>query len=1628
MGSGRRSASCFAGCSKDLTTHTHGVLRQGDSDHTTLLTGYCLKARATSGFKSMARSQGCSRGILDPGYTKMLLCGQKRAQALTHLFCGPVVHLPGRFVRFGAGGAVVEWCVPIRVTLSRGVTQVMTLDVVSQTLPLLVGIEAAEKAGLVMFFGKRELRTDDGTLIGKWEAGELMTVDVEAGVSTGTCGSADGIATLTAVAESGSDGAAGETAGTLPGAEEHAAAAREAQTSGFAEAQREREDSRLPATALAKVMEALSSMASEIRELRTETRGARAPRSPGSSSGEESPRAQQAPPEVRPPPQRDSGNKAMTEELRAKLNKQRSKNGEVPLPEGTAGRGPSGHGVTGGKGLGKGKRRVSCQGPSGHEGVVTGKDGQDDTEREGNVRKGKDGKHHVKVRPKVSSTIKEQVKTSKVPKILGLDQRTLQNCHEHNHAGASRMKSWVTSATTAEQRAQFKDEHSTVNLLIDKVVKGCYGCEQHKKRLFVPKLGIPDTNLDFNEQVFIDVLTLDKAQQQYALAVIDCATGESCLHFLEGGCGAPSVMHGLIVRWVSVRGWPELTISDVGGELKAQFTTLLFSTAGAEKRVTAGKASEQHGRVERLLQVYRYSIDRFNVTRRSAKTALEWQMVCALVENGARNEILNKGFSASQRATGRMSGMTKSLLHETMGASSYADPNQLIELMEQAIDSYNWVRSNRALGSMMSARMRPKISNEILPVGAKVDYFTTVAGVRGRGGGQRQPQWTGAGRVVGWMGTMRANSDVPTALGSGHYVIEANGQTIYRTKYHVRPSTMASNFDPKKEPEFAERMQDIGRRIVEEQHGAVDDLSQLWDMTERALALAGSIPAKGTTYDDDEPPGDVRTGVTTGRRTGVVEHDDPVIRPTVGGSGPSAIEKEVYNDSGLDWCKVPTGGNLGRGRAVSVDTGARRGTRKTGVAKKDDIRIATPQRRRRAEDNDPIGRIVEMRGLLFDNGCKACLQRLRNQAMTRKHNCKLHSRHCAGQTQRHSETGVDECFGCIDEQYDEFNYEVHAEMTRRAKYYQTSCLVADYEEEHANSSAENIGRLLGVSSDYGLTWDGLSVEQQNAAYMKGVNEYHKHQCWHDDAARSKHDLRRDGIQVLSAAWRGQKAKFAPDGTVVGRIRWTPRGFEQRDLAPGQAMSPTVARASVLVVETLGMRHRMLSFQVDWESAFFQQGVIPDDHAELWCQIPDGDPRYVAGAHLCGRLRKWVPGTKMAPVGWYNELVKRLLSHGFVKSRYDPCVLYKFDDGSDSNVPVVVMPVHVDDARGRVHPDWAEWIETLLTGEFSIGEFTWCDHGFDAMFTGTRYQETAEGLTYHQKEYVAEKLDSIDLKDQMKYRLLEANDEQMSLFRTALGKCAWTTHNWRYEYLAETCRLQGCVSELKVQDLFAVNRLIRLLKQTGESCFIPRLSESGKVFVQVIVDGGGGDQATSDWKKGQSGILIGIGVEGSEALAVVQVRSARARRVTHDSFDVETVTAVDGVDAGLCIAGLVEEFYSRPLPDLKTRIMQRLQTCDTEMWQRLHVPVVVDTDCLSLVANVKAPKVVRRLSKRRAIDVSDLRECVRFGELQVRAIEGITNPLDAATKAMGKTIQTRKILVEVLSTGVYRAVLQNVREE
>ena len=82
------------------------------------------------------------------------------------------------------------------------------------------------------------------------------------------------------------------------------------------------------------------------------------------------------------------------------------------------------------------------------------------------------------------------------------------------------------------------------------------------------------------------------------------------------------------------------------------------------------------------------------------------------------------------------------------------------------------------------------------------------------------------------------------------------------------------------------------------------------------------------------------------------------------------------------------------------------------------------------------------------------------------------------------------------------------------------------------------------------------------------------------------------------------------------------------------------------------------------------------------------------------------------------------------------------------------------------------------------------------------------------------------------------------------------------------------------------------------------------------------------------------------------------------------------------------------------------------------------DADSLIVNVNCVKPVQKLSKRRLLDVQDLRECAELGEIRyLKAINGQSNPLDCVTKPSHKCVKTRAVLVELLRTGVYKPDLQ-----
>ena len=85
-----------------------------------------------------------------------------------------------------------------------------------------------------------------------------------------------------------------------------------------------------------------------------------------------------------------------------------------------------------------------------------------------------------------------------------------------------------------------------------------------------------------------------------------------------------------------------------------------------------------------------------------------------------------------------------------------------------------------------------------------------------------------------------------------------------------------------------------------------------------------------------------------------------------------------------------------------------------------------------------------------------------------------------------------------------------------------------------------------------------------------------------------------------------------------------------------------------------------------------------------------------------------------------------------------------------------------------------------------------------------------------------------------------------------------------------------------------------------------------------------------------------------------------------------------------------------------------------------------TDAKGLVDRVHSRK-MPLIAKRRRLDIADLKECISRGELYpLKAIDGVTNPVDPLTKSKKRAEKTSQYLVQLLSTGWYEPHVQDTR--
>ncbi len=347
------------------------------------------------------------------------------------------------------------------------------------------------------------------------------------------------------------------------------------------------------------------------------------------------------------------------------------------------------------------------------------------------------------------------------PKFFEFTDKKLQKMHRKGHGGVERLMELFRGALTRKERKVWKVELEGLEKRIQTIYDDCKGCNL-AERPQKPGTSLRPVEKKAFARVVGDLLSLDARKNYHAMGIVDEATSEVALQVVEDKT-PQSAAEGSYNRWFSLRGSPEVFISDMGREFLAEFTECL-EDLGVEVSKTAPRTPEAHGKIERVFESVRRSLDRVQASGKGPKTRREWQVVLSTIENSIRNELRAGGYSSAQRGTGRGCLLERNLMTDTP-VTGYAqeDVGRLLELAREATEAYRYVVHNRKIRQAMNEKIGPELKE--FKQGEKVYYF------RDEGRGIR---WRGPGVVTGYNPDMKV------------YTVSAGGRTIHVGWRHMK--------------------------------------------------------------------------------------------------------------------------------------------------------------------------------------------------------------------------------------------------------------------------------------------------------------------------------------------------------------------------------------------------------------------------------------------------------------------------------------------------------------------------------------------------------------------------------------------------------------------------------------------------------------------------------------------------------------------------------------------------------------------------------------------------------------------------------------------------------------------------
>lgn len=391
--------------------------------------------------------------------------------------------------------------------------------------------------------------------------------------------------------------------------------------------------------------------------------------------------------------------------------------------------------------------------------------------------------------------------------------------------------------------------------------------------------------------------------------------------------------------------------------------------------------------------------------------------------------------------------------------------------------------------------------------------------------------------------------------------------------------------------------------------------------------------------------------------------------------------------------------------------------------------------------------------------------------------------------------------------------------------------------------------------------------------------------------------------------------------------------------------------------------------------------------------------------------------------------------GAFQSNVDPCLFwFRHDDEWESGKHAGDWRgyggLHVDDMRGRATRRKVRELMEVLEGRGYMVKLQIIEQGEVFESIGERFEETQDGVLGDQLQYADQKLTEVPLaENRWKQRTAECSEEERQAFASTQGQLSWVTQRTKPCLAYEASVAASKKNAPTIADVVRINKAVRMLKTRPENrykVFVPKLKEAAELGWRVVQvpDAGEGEMKCEDWTKSQGGRIIGlmakapVGTPGR--MAVVDVSTRKLKRTTHSSFDAETVNAIDATDVSLGVVELVNEWQygMRMGKAAALRHWQEGQKWPEEELMR-ETPLETHTDADDLVAVVEQLRVKAGMSRRRRLDVADLREMRQRGEMRrLLHVSGQRIHADALTKPRGQTKMTTQRLIDLLRSGWY----------